>query len=136
MHSKLSKLTIILIIILVPFFTNMICYADQLNTNEVTYTISYAPNSEITLPSLKNTTAKVQLYLGGNPIERLTIRTDQNQSFVIRNKHTKKHGSLLVVAVHSIAGEPKDMSCYGSSLPGKTNIIISCHPRSEKEHYH
>lgn len=136
MNSKLSRLSIILIIVSISFFINMICYADQPNDREVTYTINYAPNSKIKSPSLKNTTAKIQLYLGGNSIERLTIRTDQNQSFSITNRHAKQHGGLLVVAVHSIEGEQKDISCYGASLPGKTNIIVDCHTRSEKKHYH
>lgn len=136
MNSKLSRLSIILIVVSISFFINMICYADQLNDHGVTYTINYAPNSKIKSPSLKNATAKIQLYLGGNSIESLTVRTDQNQSFIITNRHASEHGSLLVVSVHSIEGEPKDISCYGASLPGKTNIIVDCHPRSEKKHYH
>lgn len=136
MYSKLSKLTIISIIVSILFFIHMICYANQFNKNEVTYTISYAPNSKVKSPSLKNITVHAQLYLGGKTVEKLTVRTDQNQAFTISNRHTKQHGSLLVVAVHSIKGEAKDISCYGASLPGKTNIIISCHPRSEKKHYH
>lgn len=136
MYSKLSQLTIILIIVSISYFTDIICYANQVNNNAVVYTIRYAPNSTIKSPSLKNITAQVQLYIGANTIEKLIKKTDQNQSFTITNRHARQHGSLLVVAVHSIEGEAKDISCYGASLPGKTDIIISCHPRSEKKHYH
>lgn len=128
----------ILISIIAIFFslTNLICYANDNDGNDTVYTINYDDHSKVKSFSLKNISLQIQLYLGGKTVEKLTVKTDENQSFKISNRHIKMHKNLLVVAVHSIEGEPKDISCYGASLPGKTNIIVDCHSRSEKKHYH
>lgn len=119
------------------FFITSVFSQESSNENKgVVYTITYAKNSKIKPPPLKNITVQIQLYIGGKTVEKVTKKTDQNQSFTVDNLHASKHGSLLVVAVHSVEGESKDMSCYGASLPGKTDIIVDCHLRSEKKHYH
>ena len=138
MNLSVSKFCMIFIFaITFLFFSSLIRGQESSYENKkVTYTINYAKNSKIKSPSLKNVTVKVQLYLGGKTIEKLTRITDQNQSFTIDNRHASLHGSQLIAAVHSVEGAEKDISCYGASLPGKTTIVIDCHPRSENKHFH
>lgn len=120
---------IISITMIVLFSTPFIAYAKK-----ITYTANYdAPTFKVQgRPSLKGATLQVQLYINGKSIGKFTKRTNQVQSFIIDNRY----GNLLVVEVVSVKGEPQGISCHGTSLAGKSNIIINCHPRYGKGHYY
>src|SRR3990167_9325745 len=107
MNLLISRLFIVFIsTIPLLFFISSVFAQESYNVNkEVAYTIIYEKNSKIKQPPLKNITVQIQLYLGGKTVEKIIKKTDQNQSFTINNQHASKHGSLLVVAVHSIEGE-------------------------------
>ena len=96
----------------------------------VTYSISYSPQSKYQSLSLKNVSLNIRLYANGSPRGRLNIKTNDDQSFVINNTY----GKFLTVEILSITGEEKNISCHGVAGKGETKIQINCHSRYGKEH--
>ena len=81
-------------------------------------------------PNLKKAILILQLYAHGNPVSKLTVTTDDRQSFSLENRYGKR----LVIDVISIKGSQKSIRCHGTARAHQTTINLVCHKRPEK-HY-
>src|SRR5689334_19832013 len=98
------------------FLYQATCFAD------VKYTVEYAPSSPIKEVSLKDAEMNLELYSSENPSGYVSVRTDSNQTFSL-----KQEQDLEVV---SVKGEEKyNARCSGPSTSSKVKIQITCVPK-------
>ena len=88
------------------------------------YQIQYAKDSKIKSPPLKNIEVLIQLHKHGNSIGRVSVKTDKDGKFIIKNTV----GKHLVVHILSIKDKDAQLRCRGISSLKNNLILIKCYP--------
>ena len=119
------------LILFISLFTLCNANISAAATVPLKYVVQYDKKaSTVKGPNLKKATLILQLYAHGNPVSKLTVTTDDRQSFSLENRY----GRRLVIDVISIKGSQKAIRCHGTARAHQTTINLVCHKRPE-QHY-